>query len=298
MGFSQGFKTEKDIMNFQKTMTLFTFFLLIFAILLLSITISDTDEVDKSAVFSNIAQSEKRILEKNILRDKKILSLTGYNSLAREIIDKHSLIVGSSIVLVSQSTVYSWLVDHIRVSAELSSFFGMNYSLTPGTEYAYHGEDSEGLSVDFNNAYSDSTSTIYVGEGEIKIFLFSISGSFVNFLEYNDTKNKTMIAQSCIYVRVNNPVTRLVANFIFAISDLEKGVMEKILTLDDTVYKIVLTFMEDPHLYLMLKEPDTSVMEGASELAVKMRDTIVRESSLIEALELGQLIEKARLNVK
>ncbi|MFC1693175.1 hypothetical protein ACFL1R_06695 [Candidatus Latescibacterota bacterium] len=276
---------------------LFVLFLLFSVLSFPAIPEPDTNVSTEPVVFSNIAQSEKRILKKNLLRDKKILSLTGYNSLAKEIIAQHSLIVGSSIVLVSQSTVYSWLVDHIRVSAALSRFFGMNYLLTPGSVYEYHGEDSEGLSVDFNNAYSDSTSTIYVGEGEIKIFLFSITGSFVNFLEYNDTKNKTMIAQSCIYVRVNNPVTRIVTNFIFAISDLEKGVMEKILTLDDTVYKIVLTFMEDPHLYLMLKKPEAHAPDKASELAVRIRDTVVQESSLKESRELGQLVEKARLEV-
>ena len=276
---------------------LFVLFLLFSVLSFPAIPEPGTNVSTEPVAFSNIAQSEKRILKENLLRAKKILSLTEYNSLAKEIIDKHSLIVGSRIVLVSQSTVYSWLVDHIRVSAELSRFFGMNYSLTPGSVYEYHGEDSEGLSVDFNNAYSDSTSTIYVGEGKIKIFLFSISGSFVNFLEYNDTKNKTMIAQSCIYVRVNNPVTRLVANFIFAISDLEKGIMEKIFSLDDTVFKLVQIFMEDPHLYLMLKKPEAHAPDKASELAVRIRDTVVQESSLKESRELGQLVEKARLEV-
>ena len=55
---------------------------------------------------------------------------------------------------------------------------------------------------------------------------------------------------------------------------------------------------EDPHLYRMLQEPDTPAPEGASALAVKMRETIVLESSRKGAQELGKLVEKARLQVR
>jgi len=55
--------------------------------------------------------------------------------------------------------------------------------------------------------------------------------------------------------------------------------------------------MEDPHLYRMLKTPEADAPDEASELAVKIRDTVVRELSLKESRELGQLLEKARLEV-
>lgn len=281
-------------MNLQKTSTLLTFFFLI-STFLSPTTISDTT---KPVIFSNIAQSEKRVLDDDPLRDEKLLTLTGHDHLTAEIIDRHSLIVGSKMVMSCQRSVYSWLVDNIRVSAALSRLFGSTYSLSPGFVYAYHGEDGEGLSIDFYRAYRDSASTVYVGDGEIKFFLFSISGSFINFLEYYNTGNTTMTAQSCMYVSVNNYVARLFTRIIFAISDVEEGIMEKILSLDDTAFRMVKTLIEDPHLYLMLKEPDTPAPEGASELAVNMRDTVVRKFSSEKARELGQLIETARLQMK
>ena len=74
--------------------------------------------------------------------------------------------------------------------------------------------------------------------------------------------------------------------------------MEKILALDDTVYKLVQTLMDDPHLYIMLKTPQSPVPEGASDIAIKIRDSIVRESSIKTAQELGELVEKARYEVR
>ena len=100
-----------------------------------------------------------------------------------------------------------------------------------------------------------------------------------------------------MYVSINNSVTRLLARFLLAISDLEKGIMEKLFALDDTTFKLVDIFMEDPHLYSMLKEPGTHAPAGASELAVKIRDAIVRESSAKEAREFGLMLERARLDV-
>ena len=74
--------------------------------------------------------------------------------------------------------------------------------------------------------------------------------------------------------------------------------MKKILSLDDTTFKIVETVMRDPHFYLMLQDSDAPPPKGASELVVKMKDTVVRESSLKKAQEFGLLIEKARFEVE
>ena len=38
--------------------------------------------------------------------------------------------------------------------------------------------------------------------------------------------------------------------------------------------------------------------KGASDISVKIRDSVVRESSLKNAQELGELVEKARLEVR
>lgn len=259
---------------------------------------SETNESRKAAPFSNITYTEKRVLTEDSARDEKLLRITGNDKLTSEIINQHSLIVGSKIVLISRRPVYSWLVDNIRISAVLSRFFGRNYQLSPGKLYEYHGEDGEGMSVDFYCAYHDSAATVFVGDGKIKIFFITISGSFINYLEYFNTDRTRMESQDCMYVRINNPVTRLFASMIFAVSDVEEKIMEKIFTLDDTVYKLVKTLMDDPHLYLMLKNPQLPAPKGASDIAVKIRDAVVRESSFKTAQELGELVEKARFEVR
>jgi len=248
-------------------------------------------------VSSNIPRSEKRVLPKEQARDKKVLLLTGNDSLAREIIDRHSLVVGSKITMICRREVYAWLVNHLKVSASLTRILGRNYEVSSGSLYEYHGVERKDLTVDFYRAYQDSTSTIYIGKGIIKIFHISVSGSFINYLEYYNKDDTHIITQNCMYIMLNNSVKRFLVNIIFAVSDIETGILKKIFSLDDTVFKLLQVFMEDPYLYRMLKKPEEDVPEGASELAVKIRDTVVRESSLKESRELGQLIEKARLEV-
>ena len=288
---------EQEIMNLQKLIKLLTISLLTLSLLFTGITASSTDTNTQPAALSNIAMSEKLILKDDPARDKKLLLLTGNDRLTAEVIDQNSLIVGTRIVMVCRRAVYSWLVDHIRTSAAIALIFGKKYVVSPGSVYEYHGNDGEGLLIDFYRAYSDSASTVYVGTGEMKIFLFTLSGSFINYLKYDNADSTRIATQSCIYVRVNNPVTRFITNMIFAISDIEKGLMEKITTLDDTVFIIVNAFMEDPYIYRMLKESESPAPEDASELAVRIRDTVVRETSTREARELGQLIEKAWIEV-
>ena len=82
-----------------------------------------------------------------------------------------------------------------------------------------------------------------------------------------------------------------------AISDIEKGIMERSFTLDETVFSLVQVFMKDPHLYRMLKTPEADAPDKASDIAIKMRDTVVRELSPEGARKLGLLIEKARREV-
>jgi len=284
-------------MNLQKLTTLSSLFMLTYMLLFPNNTAPDTGANTQFTPFSNIARSEKRILQDDPARNKKLLQLTGYDRLAAEVIDQHSLIVGTKIVMVCRRAVYAWLVDNIRASSALARIFDKKYWVSPGSVYEYHGNDGKGMSVDFYRAYSDSATTVYIGDGKIKILLFTISGSFLNFMEYHNTDSTLISAQSCIYVRLNNPVTRFLTDIIFAISDIEKGLMEKITTLDDTVFIIVNKFMEEPHLYSMLKEPEAPAPEGASELAIRMRDAVVQETSPDKARELGQLIEKARIEV-
>ena len=276
---------------------LFVLFLLFSVLSFPAIPEPGTNVSTEPVVFSNIPRSEKRVLPKESARDKKLLLLTGYDSLAIEIIDRHSLVVGSKITMICRREVYAWLVGHIRVSASLTRILGSNYRVSSGSVYEYHGDEGEDLSVDFYCAYRDSTSTIYIGKGKVKIFLIPISGSFINYLEYYNKDDTRIIAQNCMYIMLNNTVKRFLANIILAVSDIEKGIMEKIFSLDDTVFKLVQIFMDDPHLYLMLKKPEAHAPDNASELAVRIRDIVVRESSLKESRELGQLLEKARLEI-
>ncbi|MBT4482403.1 MAG: hypothetical protein HOC71_01840 [Candidatus Latescibacteria bacterium] len=291
-------KNNNKSMNLQNILVLSVFLLLFFSFSFPVNIASETNQIREKAAFSNIPNSEKRILADDSARDEKLLRLTNNDKLTGEIIEQHSLIVGSKISITCRRPVYSWLVDHINISAALSRFFGMNYKLSPGTLYEYHGVDGEGLNVDFYRAYHDSTTTVFVGDGKIKIFFITISGSFINYMEYNNTNSALMESQNCIYARIKNPVTRLFASMVFAVSDVEETIMEKIFALDDTVYKLVKTLMDDPHLYIMLKEPQSPVPEGASDIAVKIRDSVVRESSIKTAQELGELVEKARYEVR
>lgn len=285
-------------MNSQKnTKSLLKLFItVIVSFLLLGLSFKTNSDTSLQAVqeVSNTANSEKRVLNEDPVRDKKLLERTNYDQLTREIILEHSIIAGSKIQLESRNDVYLWLVDNIRISAALSRIFGNKYTLSAGKEYDYLGEDGDGLKLKFNRTYRDSASAVFTGHGEMKMFLFSVSGSFINFMEFSNVDEKNMIAQSCIYVKVNNPVTRFIANVVFAVSDIEKGIMEKMFSLDDTVCVIVKILMEDPNLYIMLQNPDDTPQEGASEVAVKIRKTILKESSPKKARELGRLIENAR----
>ena len=246
---------------------------------------------------SATAHSEKRVLPTDPARDATILVLTGNDSLATEILDRHSLIVGSKITMKARRDVYAWLVDHIRVSAALTRILGRKYQVSTGSLYEYHGEEGDDLSVEFFRAYRDSSSTIYIGTGDVKIFHIPVSGSFINYLEYYNVDGTRMVAQNCMYIMLNNRIKRFFANILLAVSDIETGLMEKLFSLDDTVFGLVHIFMEDPHLHHMLSHPEAPAPEGASEVAKRVRNTVVRESSREEARKLGQLIGKARLGV-
>jgi len=245
-------------------------------------------------VQSNTAKSVKRILPDNAARDMKLLELTGNDELTAEIIKEHSLILGSRIEMVGRQRLYSWLVDHVEVSAAMSTVFGQKYNVTPGKEFQYHGEDGEGLEVEFYRAYRDSGTTVLVGNGYVKLFLFTLSGSFINFMEYENIDDKRISAQNCMYVRVNNPLTRMVADFLFAISDIERGIMEKILSLDDTVVQALDTFINDPYLAVMLQNPDSPPPEGASLLAIDMKNAVLSAARPDDARDLAERIFEAR----
>jgi hypothetical protein len=246
---------------------------------------------------SGIPKSVKRVLEKNSSRDEKMLLLTGNDSLTKMVLDRHSLVVGSQITMVTRRDVYSWITDHIKVSAALTRLLGNQYEITPGTLYDYHGVDGNDIAVDFNTAYYDSTSTVYIGKGKVKIFHIPVAGSFINYLEYYNKDDTHIVAQNCMYIMLNSSVKRFFVNIILAVSDVEEGIMDKLFALDNTVIKLIMIFMEDPHLYEMLQNPEAAPPENASEIAVKMKNAVVRESSIQDARELGRLIEKARHEV-
>ena len=273
------------------------FFLFLLAFVYTGIPISSKAETNKHSIQSNIARSEKRILPDDPVRDKKLLMLTGNDRLTSEIIGQHSLIVGSKMVVVSRRPVYAWLVEHIKVSAALSRIFGRKYYVSPSSVYEYHGDDGEGMTVDFYTGYRDSTTMLLVGEGRMKLFHITFTGAFINFMEYANLDNTHITAQNCMYVKVNNPVARFITNVVFAVSDIERGIMVKLLSLDDTVFQIMSAFMKDPYFYSMLQNPRGLPPEGSSALVIKMRDAVISESSPDVACELGKLIEQARIEV-
>jgi hypothetical protein len=261
------------------------------------ISVSIDNENNNYGIQSNIAKSEKSIFLDDPVRDRKLLMLTGNDKLTGEIIREHSLVVGSKMVLVSRRAVFAWLVENIKVSAALSRVFGGEYQISPSSLFEYHGDDGKGLSVDFYTGYRDSTTTILVGEGKIKFLYITFTGSFINLMEYSNLDSTHISTQNCMYVKVNNPVARLFTDVVLSISVIKQGIMEKLLSLDDTAFQIMKTFMEDSHLYGMLQNPYELPPEDTSDLALKMRDTIISESSPDIARELGKLIERARIAV-
>ena len=257
--------------------------------------VSGAEKASRGGIESNKATSEKRILPDDPARDAKLLALTGNDRLAAEVIREHSLIVGSKMVLVSRRAFYAWLVEHIDISAAISRVFGRKYRITASPVYTYRGDDGEGLLVDFYPAYRDSSTTVLLGEGKMRLFHITLSGSFINYMEYRNVDETHLVAQNCMYVKVNNPVVRFVTHIVFKISDVERVIMGKLLTLDDTVFQIVKTFMEDSRLYPLLKNPYGLPSKDTSELAIKIRDAVITESSPETARELGALIERARI---
>jgi hypothetical protein len=245
----------------------------------------------------NIARSERRVLPNDPARDKNLLALTGNDPLTAEIIRDHSLVVGSKMYMVSRRAVYAWLVENIRISAALSRLYGRKYYVSKSSVYEFHGDDGEGMTVDFYTACRDSEMTILVGKGKLQLFFIPITGSFINFTEYRNLDSTRILVQNCMYVKVNNPVARFVTHIVFALSDVERVIMEKIYSLDDTTFQIVKTFMEDPHLYQMLQNPHRPPPGDAAKIAVKMRDAVLGASSPEKAAELGTMIEQARIEV-
>ena len=257
-------------------------------------SVSKSNNVPDSTSYSSAPV--QLILPEDTRRDEKLLMLTKHDSLTAVIIGRHSLIVGSKAEIVCRSPVFAWLVNHMNVSADLGSIMGTYYRVTPGTVYEYHGEDGKGLSVEFYSAYSDSHATVFTGVGEIKFLYITFSGSFINFLEYYNTSNR-MIRQNCMYVMINNPVTRFIVDIIFKVTHIEEAIKEKLQTMDVTTDKVVRILIEEPYIYLSLKNPEVPVPEGTIELTISMKNAIVRGSSLKEAQELGLLIEKARIEM-
>jgi len=273
------------------------FFQLVFVLLLSAIKATDANDSPEHKTISRGSWSSQRILNDDTERDKMLLFLTANDKLVAEIINNNSLIVGTEGVMVCRRAVYAWFVNHISVSAKLAYICGRHYYVTPGSVYEYHGEDENGLLVDFYRAFQDSVSTVFVGDGEIKLFHFYISGSFINFMEYYDM-NKSMARQSCMYVKFNNPVVHFFANLIFLIPNTKRVIIEKLFNLDDTVNKMVTIFMEDPHFYRMLQRPEASAPDEASEVAVRMKNAVLKNTSPEETIKLGQLIEMARMEVE
>jgi len=280
--------------HFFRLLILFGFFIVTSAIYASE---EDGEIYDPGTVIQkNKASSERRILGEDPARDAKIISMTGNDSLTLRVLDEHSLILGSRIVIPGRRALYSWFVNHVEVSAAVSKAFGKKYRVTKGGRFQYHGEDGEGLVVDFYRAYNDSVSTILVGDGHVKVFFLTISGSFINYIEYGNVGGNSIFAQNCMYVRVNNAITRMFADFLFSISDIETGIMNKILSLDDTSLEAMDTFMTDRFLPDLLIHPDAEISNDIPKRDITLRDAIVKASSTKEAEALGRLIIDARKN--
>jgi len=243
---------------------------------------------------SDSTRSVQRVLPDDITRDKKMLRLTQNDPLTQKIIKQQSLVIGSTLSLKSHRDVYAWFVDHIKVSAALAQFLGKDYQISTGSTFEYHGVDGDDLIIDFNRSHSDSSSTIYVGNGIIKIFHIPVSGSFINYIEYNNSGNGSVTAQNCMYIMLNNSLNRFLANILMAVSDIEKGIMKKMFSLDEISIEMVSYFMNDPYLYYMLKHPEAEYPAAVSKKTVTFKEIIVRESSPETAKYLGLILEKAR----
>ncbi len=172
--------------------------------------------------------------------------------------------------------LYRWCFDHVVPLAHFGNYMGDNYTVAQhGTTYT--GDDGNGLVVNFFETYRDDKTIVYSGRGTLEIMGIGSSGSFVNVLEFEPLNDRTIRTRSTIYVRVDSGFKRFVARVVFAVSDLENTIKEKLFELDGTVVAVLKQFLDDPELPGVLAAPPT-----AAEVAAR------------EALEARALTEKGR----
>jgi len=113
---------------------------------------------------------------------------------------------------------------------------------------------------------------IYTGQGTLRVMGIPTGGSFVNVIEFDPLDGRTIATRSTIFVRVDNGLKRFLARVVFAVSDLEETIKEKLFELDGTVVKVLKQLLDDPALPALLAAPVTPEERAAYESLTGPRD--------------------------
>lgn len=189
--------------------------------------------------------------------------------IATEVTGDPTLLVRSKADYGCPVELYNWCFDRVIELAEMGNYLGDSYRVEREGEL-YRGDDGKGLVVDFFVAHRSERAVIYTGQGTLTVMGIPSAGSFVNVIEFDPLDENTIRTRSTIHVRVDNGLKRFLARVVFAVSDLEETVKEKLFELDETVVKVLNQLLDDPALLPVLSSPATAA-EGAAWAALEDR---------------------------
>ena len=158
--------------------------------------------------------------------------------------------------------LYDWCFDRVVELAEMGNYMGDSYTVDREGDL-YRGDDGSGLVVDFFAAHRSREAVVYTGQGTLTVKGIPSSGSFVNVIEFEALGERMIRTRSTIFVRIDNGLKRFLARVVFAVSDLEETVKEKLFELDETVVKVLNQLLDDPALLPLLSAPATADEEAA-----------------------------------
>ena len=175
---------------------------------------------------------------------------------AQKVVDDPSLVVHSSGIYGVPATLYNWAYDEVIPLAEFGNHLGDSYQIERSGE-GYHGSDGKGLNVEFVEAFRSATEIIYTGDGSVTVMGIPSSGQFVNVIRFTEIEKDLLDVEAYVYVRVTNGFKRFMAKVVFAISDIEETIKEKLFELDGTVIKALRQLLDDPSLLPVISQAQT-----------------------------------------
>ena len=179
-------------------------------------------------------------------------------AIANRVLDDPTLVVSSIGTYGCPPDLYTWSYDQLVFLASFGNQMGDSYSLEARGQDRYFGDDGKGLEVEFAEAHRDDRAIVYTGSGKVTVMGIPSGGTFVNVIRYAERPDGFIDFDAYIYVRVNNSLKRFVAKVVFAVSDLEETIKEKLFEMDGTLIRVLRQLLDDPELVPRLRADPTA----------------------------------------